>query len=65
MAEQNDSWMSIPDIAKALGASEFSVAKAVESLGLSSKAQRDIRDRRRIVYPPESLERIKEWLVKP
>ncbi|MBA3824654.1 MAG: hypothetical protein H0X24_12265 [Ktedonobacterales bacterium] len=60
----NDEWMSIPDMAKELGATEYSVSRAISVLGLVNEGKRDINDRRRIIYPPGTLARVKEWLEK-
>jgi len=64
MAE-NSGWMSIPEIAKEIGTTEYSVNRAIEQLGLNTQAKRDLSDRRRIIYPPGVLEKIKAWLEKP
>lgn len=60
----NDEWMSAPDIAKQLGATEYSVNRAISVLGLTNEGKRDINDRRRIIYPPGTLEKVREWLEK-
>jgi predicted transcriptional regulator len=58
----NDGWMSAPEIAKELGATEYSVNRALSMLGLAKEGKRDISDRRRMIYPPGSTEKVKVWL---
>ncbi len=58
----NDQWMSAPDMARELGATEYSVNRALSILGLIKDGKKDISDRRRTIYPPGTLEKVKVWL---
>lgn len=48
------------EICELIGAKEPSVENALEALGVTPK--RDLADRRRLVYPVGTAQRVKEWL---
>lgn len=52
--------MSAAQIALRIGASTYSVTQAIYALGIQGK--RPLNDRRQIVYPPGTLERVKAYL---
>ncbi|MBA2680574.1 MAG: hypothetical protein H0U76_19530 [Ktedonobacteraceae bacterium] len=58
MAEQG--WMTAAEIAGELGATEYSVNRAISALRIQGK--KDITDRRRLIYPPGSVDKVKVWL---
>ena len=58
----DEGWMSAPDIARRIGATEYSVNRAIGALGLIDQGKKDISDRRRTVYPPGTLDQVKVWL---
>jgi predicted transcriptional regulator len=58
----NDGWMTVGEIATAVGATEYSVNRAVAALGLLEKSKKDIADRRRTIYPPGTLDQVRNWL---
>lgn len=58
----NDDWTTVAEMAAALGATEYSVNRAVAALGLLDKSEKDITDRRRTIYPPGTLEKVRQWL---
>jgi hypothetical protein len=47
-------------IADQIGATVYSVGKAIEALGIQGK--RPLSDRRLIVYPPGTAARVKDYL---
>jgi hypothetical protein len=49
------------EICAAIGAKEPSVKKALQALGYIG--QRDLSDRRRVVYPAEAVEKVRQWLL--
>lgn len=58
----DEGWMSAPDIAREIGATEYSVNRALGILGLIKEGKKDITDRRRTIYPPGSLDKVRKWL---
>jgi hypothetical protein len=58
----NEGWMSGPDIARQIGATEYSVNRAIGALGLIDQGKKDMADRRRTIYPPGTLEKVRTWL---
>jgi len=56
----DEGWMTAAEIASKLGASEYSVQRALLSLQVPSK--KDISDRRRTIYPPDCVDKVKKWL---
>ena len=59
---ENDEWMTAAEIAKAIGTSEYSVNRAIALLGLAKESKKDLADRRRIIYPSGTLEKVRQWL---
>jgi hypothetical protein len=55
-----DKPMTVEEICSEIGAKEPSVKKALTALGIIGK--KDISDRRRIIYPTGTAERVKQWL---
>lgn len=60
MIETQKEEMTAQQIANAIGASIYSVDKAIEALGIQGK--RPLYDRRLIVYPPGTAARVKDYL---
>lgn len=58
----DEGWMTAAEIAETIGATEYRVRQALLALGIWSQGKRDIRDARRTIYPPGSLEKVLEWL---
>jgi hypothetical protein len=58
----DEGWMTAAEIADAIGASEYRAKLALTALGLWNQGKKDLRDARRIIYPPGSLEKVREWL---
>ncbi len=58
----DEGWMTAAEMAKEIGTTEYSANKAILSLGLGSKGKRDMADRRRMVYPPGTLDQVRKWL---
>jgi hypothetical protein len=54
--------MAVIDMSRQTGATEYSISRAIEALNLSDTGKRDITDRRRIIYPPGTLEKVRKWL---
>lgn len=53
--------MTAGEIADALGASETAVKTAIRDMGIEGK--RPWNDRRKVVYPDGTLERVRQWLI--
>lgn len=60
----DEGWMTAVEIADNIGATEYRVRQALLALGLWNQSKKDLRDARRTIYPPGSLEKVREWLGK-
>ena len=60
----DDGWMTAVEIANKVGATEYSVNRAILALGLYDTRKSDLSDRRRTIYPPGTLQKVKDWLDK-
>lgn len=58
----DDGWMTAAEIAKQIGATDYSVGRAILALGLSDTGKRDMADRRRVIYPSGTLDKVRKWL---
>lgn len=54
--------MTAVEIASKIGTTEYSVNRAILALGLYDSRKSDMNDRRRTIYPPETLEKVRQWL---
>lgn len=54
--------MTLPEICEAIGARRPSVEKALDALGIKP-ARLDLSDRRRLVYPAGTAEKVRQWLL--
>lgn len=52
--------LTFEELCEATGSKEASVRKALRELGILP--QRDLSDRRRTVYPADTVERVQQWL---
>ena len=60
----DEGWMTAVEIAENIGATEYRVRIALTALGIWNQGKKDIRDARRTIYPPGSLEKVRQWLEK-
>ena len=59
---QEEKPLTLLEIAEKLGVTEGSARTAILALGMRDDAKRDKADRRRIVYPLGTLEKVNQWL---
>lgn len=55
--------MTFQEICDAIGARRPSVEKALDALDIKA-ARLDLSDRRRLVYPAGTAERVRQWLLE-
>jgi DNA-binding GntR family transcriptional regulator len=58
--EDNDQPVTISELVRETGASEYSVRLALTRLGIEGKSP--IHNRRIVQYPPGTLKKVREWL---
>lgn len=54
--------MTKEELAEALGIKVWTLQRALDQLQIEGK--RDLSDRRRVVYPPDTLMRVRQWLER-
>ena len=55
--------MTLQEICEEIGAKETSVRKALDWLNIRP-SRADLTDRRRLVYPPGTSGKVKDWLLQ-
>jgi predicted transcriptional regulator len=54
--------MTKAELAEALGISEWTLQRALDQLHIEGR--REMSDRRKVLYPPDTLDRVRQWLQK-